>query len=91
MSQIHIRTIRGKKTDGKKTDKLDKVLAGFWVDIAKALMGRARYLEALEMLQAAYEALPNPAVSELQRWNRDFHLIESWPFISHLLTYKIRR
>jgi hypothetical protein len=86
MSQIHIRTIRG-----KKTDKLDKVLAGFWADIAKALMGRARYLEALEMLQAAYEALPNPAVSELQRWHRDLHLIESWPFISHLSTHKIRR
>lgn len=39
--------------------------APFWVDVAKALMGRVRYLEALNMLQAAYEAIPNPEVSDV--------------------------
>jgi len=35
----------------------------FWVDVGKALMDRGRYLEALNMLQAAYEALPSSEAS----------------------------
>jgi hypothetical protein len=37
--------------------------APFWIDVAKALMGRARFDDALEMLQKAYQAMPNPSVS----------------------------
>ena len=51
--QIHVRMVRESET---------AVYSAFWVNVAETLMGRARYVEALEMLQAVYSVLPDPAV-----------------------------
>jgi len=51
--QIHVRMVRESET---------AIYSPFWINVAETLMGRARYVEALEMLQAVYSVLPDPAV-----------------------------
>jgi hypothetical protein len=62
-SQIHVRMVRESET---------AIYSAFWINVAETLMGRGRYIEALEMLQAVYSVLPDPAVrfAEQARYSR---------------------